>query len=152
MIKVPVQVPNMISPKSIFSNLKSASEFFYLSQYELLDHDYMNNDSFSKSLKRIKYRTEGYLSGEMKIPTQLDPLIEKTFSPSIQEARQECFETIVHPMIKMKKSMLIGKLKQKFAQDRGSKYRGVTLNGGKWQVLFTIDQEYIYLCSTPNEK
>jgi hypothetical protein len=34
---------------------------------------------------------------------------------------------------------LLGKQKTTFAKERGSKYRGVTLNGEKWQVLFTID-------------
>lgn len=56
------------------------------------------------------------------------------------------------PSNNLDKGMLIGKMKTKYGPSRGSKYRGVTLNGDKWQVLFTILEEYIYLCSTPNEK
>ena len=52
----------------------------------------------------------------------------------------------------METYVLQGKQKTHFARDRGSKYRGVTQNGGKWQVLFTIDQEYIYLCCSSKER
>ena len=31
---------------------------------------------------------------------------------------------------------------------RGSRYRGVSINGKCWQVLIMIDQRKIYLCST----
>ena len=38
-----------------------------------------------------------------------------------------------------------GKFHDRF---RGSKYRGVTINGNQWQTIVNIDKVKIYMCTT----